>query len=132
MGFLARTPIAAIAFFTAAVSTLPAAASGVSVAVGQSGASVSLGNAFVVPSVLGLVGSAPGSGTAPRLSMNAMSATTDSPNATTNGPDQKWGDPLSADLFDASNAKVRLRYYSDVAGTGDQQGVGLNLSLPTN
>lgn len=61
-----------------------------------------------------------------------LATETGSASSINNGPDQKWGDPLSADLLGSSNVKVRARYYSDVAGTGNQEGVGLSLSLSTN
>jgi hypothetical protein len=45
------------------------------------------------------------------------------------GPDAKWGDPLSLDVADDDNVHLHFRYYSDVAGTGNQQGVGLSISF---
>lgn len=130
-----RTVTAALLFCALAASApTSTCAAGANVSIGAGGASLSLGGAVnagasIMPSGSGLMGATGGSAAHP---IGLPSVQSDGVMSSYNGPDQKWGDPLSTDLFDVSDARVHLRYYSDVAGTGDQQGVGLNLSLPTN
>ena len=46
------------------------------------------------------------------------------------GPNAKWGDPLSTDLFGDGSVHARLRYYGESGALGTTQAVGINLSLP--
>jgi hypothetical protein len=48
------------------------------------------------------------------------------------GPDNKWGDPLSKDLFDSGGVRASLRYYGEAGRNGTQQAVGINFSIPAN
>lgn len=48
----------------------------------------------------------------------------------TRGLDEKWGDPLKADLFDTRSVHGRLNYYYIAGQQGTQSGIGFTLTFP--
>jgi hypothetical protein len=65
----------------------------------------------------------PAAPTAPSITSNSS--------ATVNGgSDQKWGDPMNAELFNGKNFHARLNYYAGSGNGQTQTGVGITLSFP--
>ena len=45
------------------------------------------------------------------------------------GPDEKWGDPLSAKLVDTDRVQAGFHYYAGSGWNGSQGGVGFSLTF---
>jgi hypothetical protein len=76
-----------------------------------------------------------GSGTYSPAASNATGSATSSTasgDAHNYGPDNKWGDPLSEDIFDRGDLRASLRYYGEAGRSGSVEAVGINLTLLSN
>lgn len=49
--------------------------------------------------------------------------------STNRGPDDRFGDPLSTDLFGNDKVHAHLRYYGETSGVGTTQAVGINFTF---
>jgi hypothetical protein len=54
---------------------------------------------------------------------------TDSNMSMSRGPDDRFGDPLSTDLFGNDKVHAHLRYYGETSGVGTTQAVGINFTF---
>ena len=69
-----------------------------------------------------------GSFLSPRPVMTITQPSAASPES--HGPDEKWGDPINADLFETDSVHAKLDYYAGSGNGGTQAGVGITLSFP--
>jgi hypothetical protein len=66
------------------------------------------------------------------VSLNLNSAVepmTNSSGDPNHGPDDKFGDPLSTDIFGSDKVHAHLRYYGESGAVGSTQAVGINFTF---
>jgi hypothetical protein len=51
------------------------------------------------------------------------------PSYSPHGPDQKWGEPLGADVLDSGKVHAKLDYFMDSSRNGSETGVGVTLTF---
>src|SRR5262249_31385761 len=60
---------------------------------------------------------------------SAVEAMTNSSGDPNHGPDDRFGDPLSTDIFGSDEVHAHLRYYGESGAVGSTQAVGINFTF---